>query len=132
MHETFNDALIDVVKALGGSKVVGSEMRPELPPAQAGAWIRDCLNPDRREKLSPDQVIYLLRRGCEIGYHGGMAFVGAHSHYQYTPVEPEVESVGAMRAYVAAVQQQELIAKRMERAAAILSAAQARRPRAAA
>lgn len=131
-HETFNDALIDVVKALGGSKVVGSAMRPELPASQAGAWLRDSLNPDRREKLSPEQVLFLLRRSCEVGYHGGMDFVGAQAHYRCEPVEPEVESVVVMREYMAAVAMNEAIAKRMERAAAILTASQARKGRAAA
>lgn len=127
LHETFNDALIDVVKALGGSKVVGSDMRPELPAAQAGAWLRDCLNSDRREKLSPDQVLYLLRRAREAGYHGAMNFIGADAHYEVSPIEPEVEAVRVMREGMAAVGGLEALVTRMERAAASIAGSRSKK-----
>ena len=73
MHETLNDALREVIQAAGGPKKVGAEMYPEKTADEAAGRIRDCLNPDRREVFSPDQVMYLLRLGRRIGCHAAMA-----------------------------------------------------------
>lgn len=100
-HESINDALRDIVKHLGGVKKVGSDMRPDLTIDNAGRWLADCLNDDRREKLSPDQVLYLLKRGREIGSHGAMAFIASECGYAAPqPIEPEDEKAALMRQYI--------------------------------
>lgn len=80
--EDINDALREAVRQLGGNKKVGPLLRPEMPLTQAESWIRDCLNPDRREKLSPQQVLFLLAEARKVGYHGAMAFVCGHCGYE--------------------------------------------------
>lgn len=100
-HESITDALRDIVKHLGGVKKVGSEMRPDLTIDNAGRWLSDCLNDDRREKLSPDQVLYLLKRGREIGSHEAMAFIAQECGYAAPqPVEPEDERAALQRQYI--------------------------------
>lgn len=87
MLENLNDALIDLVKICGGSKVVGLQMRPELSADDAGKWLRDCLNPDRREKLAPEQLVWLLRLGRERGHHDAMNFIGQDIGYDVTAAQ---------------------------------------------
>jgi len=45
--KTFNDALIECVKAAGGSKVVGAALFPEKPLDTAQRLLLACLNEDR-------------------------------------------------------------------------------------
>ena len=79
--EDINDAMREAVRQLGGNKKVGAMLRPEIPLTQAENWIRDCLNPDRREKLSPEQVLLILVEARKAGYHGAMAFIAGHCGY---------------------------------------------------
>lgn len=103
MHETLNDALREVIQAAGGAKKVGAEMFPEKTPDEAAGRIRDCLNPDRREVFSPDQVVYLLRIGRSIGCHSAMAYMNREAGYaDPLPIEPEDEVARLQREYVEA------------------------------
>ena len=82
IFEDLNDALGEVVRAIGGAKAVGAKLRPELPADQAGNWVRDCLNANRRERFDPDQVLLLLRMGREVSCHAGMHFMAMEAGYQ--------------------------------------------------
>lgn len=115
-HESINDALRDIVKHLGGVKKVGAEMRhADMNPDQAGRWLSDCLNDDRREKLSPDQVLYLLKRGREIGSHGAMAFIAQECGYAAPqPIEPEDEKAALQRQYIEMAKAMGKMAERIE------------------
>ena len=97
MIESLNDGLIAVITAAGGSKVVGSLLRPELPATDAGVWLRNCLNDDRREKLSLDQFKFLLKLGREAECHEAMNFLAADVGYATTPVDPETELARVLR-----------------------------------
>lgn len=68
-YESVYDALGEVVRAAGGTKKVGSMLWPEKSADAAGALLKDCLNPDRREKLDPEQMAYIRRLGRQIGCH---------------------------------------------------------------
>lgn len=88
-HESLNDALREVVQALGGPKRVGAAMRPEKSPDEAGRWVLDCLNADRREHFHPDQVLWLLREGRRIGCHAGARFMNREAGYaEPVPIDP--------------------------------------------
>jgi len=86
-----NDALRTVVQALGGSKVIGAKLWPDKAPDAAGRLLADCLNPAKPEKLSPDQVLLLLRWGHDVGCHAGMQFLASEAGYAITPITPEAE-----------------------------------------
>lgn len=87
--ESINDALRAAVLALGGYKKVGALLRPELPLAQAEAWARHCLDGQRREKFSPEQVLLVLREARKIGFHAAMDFVACDTGYKAQPVDVE-------------------------------------------
>lgn len=80
--EGVSDALREAVRQLGGNKKVGAMLRPELPIDQAESWLRHCLNDDRREKLSPEQVLLILVEARKAGWHGAMAFIASHCGYE--------------------------------------------------
>lgn len=95
------DALGDVVRALGGPKKVGSELRPDKPADEAATWVKDCLNRNRREKFDPDQILWLLRKGREIECHGAMHYIAQQAGYaEPLPVEPETELAKLLREYL--------------------------------
>lgn len=113
--EDLPTALADVARALGGMKKTGALLRPELPADQAGRWLADCLNPAQREKLSPEQVLVLLREGRAVGCHVAMQFLASEAGYAPPqPVAPEDERAALERAFVEAVAQQAQILRRME------------------
>lgn len=115
-HETVNDALRECVAALGGSKKVGAEMRPEKTPEEAGRWVADCLNPDRREHFDPDHLLYLLRAGRAAGCHAAMNYLAREAGYaDPIPVEPEDERARAQRDFELAVKALGTVTDRLAR-----------------
>lgn len=120
--ESVADALRDVVRAMGGAKTVGARMRPELPADHAGRWLSDALNDNRREHLSPQQLLWLLREGRQAGAHGAMAYLCAEAGYaDPLPVAPADEAAALQRAYIDSVRAQQAIADRLERLAGLAS-----------
>lgn len=100
MFTDWNDALDAVVQALGGYKRVGTLLRPELAekPVAAAQWLRDCLNPDRAERLNPDQVFLLLRLARAEGYHAAKHWMDAELGYeQGRPLKPQDEAADLTR-----------------------------------
>lgn len=96
--EGLNQALIECVKAAGGSACVGRKIFPEKAPETAQRALLDCLNEDRPAKLSPDQVLMVLRLAREKGHHGGIAFILADLGYgPTTPIEPKDEAAELTR-----------------------------------
>ena len=102
IHESFNDALREVVQALGGTKKVGAMMRPDRSADEAGRWVSDCLNLERREKFDPEQVAWLLREGRRIGCHSAMNYLAQDAGYQSTPIEPQDEKAELQRKFIEA------------------------------
>lgn len=119
--ETLNEALIECVKASGGSKQVAAQLWPEKAPDAAQRLLLDCLNEDRPAKLCPEQVMLILRLARARGFHEGIRFICDQLGYSRpTPVEPKDESAELMRQFIEAVAEQKRNAERMERAAARL------------
>lgn len=117
--EGLNDALIECVKACGGSKQVGGVLFPEFAPDQAQRKLLDCLNPERPHKLSPEQTLLLLRLARRAGCHVGIEFICADLGYSTpAPIEPRDEVAELQRQVVASLAGLESLTKRMEAAAA--------------
>lgn len=120
--DTLNDALIECIKAAGGSKQVGPQLWPEKAPDTAQRMLLDCLNEDRPAKLSPDQVLLVLRLARARGFHDGMNFIAVELGYGTpVPVEPRDEVADLMRAFNESVAQQASLADRIEKAASRLN-----------
>ena len=118
MHDAFEDALKEVIQACGGPKAIGREMRPELPVEQAAGWVRDCLNPEKRDKFSMQHVRFILRRGRDVGAHAGRWFAGRKlardaGYSDPSPLDPEDEVVRMQREFVEATKQLSRLADRI-------------------
>jgi hypothetical protein len=115
-HESINDALRELVAALGGTKQVGARMRPELSADHAGRWLSDCMNADRREHLTPERVMWLLVEGRKAGIHAAMTYIATDCGYSAPqPVEPEDERAKLQRDYIEAARAMAHLAERIER-----------------
>jgi hypothetical protein len=90
-HERIEDAIDEVIRACGGRKKVACEMWPDKPQREAHNLIDACLNPDRRERFTPDQIIYLARRGHEANCHALMLYLGSDCGYEIKPVTQSEE-----------------------------------------
>jgi hypothetical protein len=114
----WNDALDGVVHALGGFKKVGVMLRPELAekPVAAAQWLRDCLNPDRAERLNPDQVFLLLRLARAANYHAAKHWMDAELGYeQGRPLKPQDEAHALQERGADLVRELRTITERLER-----------------
>ena len=118
LFESLNDALIDLVKALGGSKAVGAQLWPEKSIDAAQRHLLACLNDDKPERLTPDHLMLLLRLARQHGHHATLAHMLADLGYAPThPLQPRDESAELQRQFVESVKLQQQIVERMEKAA---------------
>lgn len=93
MVESINGALIECIKACGGSKQVGPRLWPEKTPDAAQRLLLDCLNDDRPARLTPEQMLLVLRMARDRGCHAGMQFIAAALSYsEPIPIEPKDEA----------------------------------------
>lgn len=90
-YDRIENALDAVIAACGGRKKMAGELWPDKPVRDAHNLLDACLNHERREKFDPTQIIYILRRGREVGCHGAMNFIAGETGYAATPVSPEAE-----------------------------------------
>ena len=98
LPESLTDALIEAVKACGGSKAVGVALWPAKGVEAAQRQLLACLNPDRQEKLSPDELLHVLRLARDRGCHVGMQYIAhALSYAEPVPVEPRDELADLQR-----------------------------------
>ncbi len=97
-HESLNAALIECVKAAGGSKVVGHKLWPEKTVDAAQRHLLACMNEDKQERLSPEHLLMVLRLARERGHHGGVAYILSDLGYApTTPIEPKDEAAELTR-----------------------------------
>lgn len=115
--DTLNTAIGAVIVALGGNKRTGCMLWPTLPADEAGRKLAQCINPDRREKLSPDELFLLLREGRKIGCHTLAAYLMRECGYaDPQPIEPEDERAALQRQFVQAGAEMKRLFAQMERA----------------
>lgn len=101
-YDNIDDALHDVVMFLGGFKKVAPMLWPPEPDGksveEAAQLLRHCLNKHRREKLSPQQTIFLLRRAKEAGFHNAKHYLDDITGYSRSePVSPADEQANLVR-----------------------------------
>ena len=120
IHESITDALREVIQAAGGAKKVGAMMFPDMPADHAAGKVRDCLNIDRRERFTPDQVAMIVRIGREVGCHAVMNFLARDGGYANpVPIEPEDEAMRLQREFVEATKSLAQMANRIEQMTAM-------------
>lgn len=115
-HESIDDALREVVSAAGGFKKVAALLKPDRSPEAASRWLHDCFNESKPERLTPTQIMFLLRLGRQIGAHGAINYINRESGYHDArPLDPVDESAALQRAFMESVQVQKSILARMEK-----------------
>lgn len=115
-HESITEAIKDTIAACGGTKTVAAKLWPEKAPDAAHRLLLSCLNDDRPERLSPEQLMFVLRMGRERGVHVGITYILRELGYaDPQPIEPVDELAELQRNYIESVQQQARLAARMER-----------------
>ena len=114
-HESIQDALREVIRAAGGSKIVGCKLWPSLPVDQAASKISDCLNPDRRQHLNETEMLHLLRIGREIECHAAMHYIASICGYaQPDPVTPADEVQALQQQFILATKELKAMSQRLE------------------
>ena len=114
-HESLADALRECISVCGGLKSVGKLLWPEKDADIAGRLLADCLNDTKREKLSPEQVLLILRVAREKGCHAGMTFIARDLGYSDPqPIEPEDERAKLQREFIESTRSLARMAQRIE------------------
>lgn len=122
-HERIEDAAA-VVDACGGRKVMAAELWPDKPIRDAQNLLDACLNPGRREKLDPSQLVYIAKRGRQVGCHLLMTFLARECGYSDPePVEPEDERAKLQREFNETFKQFQFLAAKLERAGVLKAVA---------
>jgi hypothetical protein len=90
--ESIYDAMRAMVQHLGGPKTVGAALWPAKSVDDARKQLLDCLNPERHEKLDPDQLVLLFRLAREAGFHVAKHWLDAETGYlPSVPADPAEE-----------------------------------------
>ena len=117
-HETaIEDAIAEACNALGGRKAVAVLLWPSVAVREAHNRLDAALNPERREKLSPAELMFIIGKAREAGCHSVMRFLCAEGGYQDPiPREPENEKARLQREFIQAQKAMSKLAAQMERA----------------
>lgn len=114
--ESLADAIREAVRACGGSKVVGAQLWPEKAPEAAGRLLQDCLNDHRPEKLSPEQVMLVMRLARGRDCHAVMLYLARECGYtDPSPLDPETELAKSNREVAEALARATAAMERHER-----------------
>jgi len=88
-HDCLEDAIGTAVQALGGVKAVAKMLWPVLAdqkPETAATRLRSCLNPEKSDKFSPDELLLLIRAAGDIGDHSIMLYIAREGRYEVAPI----------------------------------------------
>lgn len=109
------DVLWEVIHALGGARKIGVRLRPDKTAKEAEHWLYNTLNPSRRERMSPEHVLWLLREGRKIGCHAVMDYLCRESGYAKTkPIDSDAELEELRRQHAEAQAHAQLLAGRID------------------
>lgn len=89
-HDDFRDALRYSIKALGGFEAVGADLWPSKLRKQAGAWLSDCLNPERAAKLDIEEIEEIVRMARAAGIHAAMNQFADDTGYSHPELAPQL------------------------------------------
>lgn len=102
-HESINDAIKDIINHAGGMKSVGAKLYPEKTPDSAHRTLLDALNDNRPEKLSPEQLMFILKIGRQVGCHSAINYITRDCGYSDPmPIEPDDVKAKLMRDFITA------------------------------
>lgn len=109
------DALSAVIDKCGGRKKFAAEMFPDKPLRDAHNLLDAMLNPERREKFSPAQVVYVARRGRMVGCHAVMQYLSRDAGYaDPVPISPEEQESELQRQFIESVARLQDLQKQLQ------------------
>lgn len=91
-HDSIEDAIGTAILALGGPKKVSELLWPVLArnkPQTAYTRLRHCLNPEKAEKLDPDEVLTIARSAAVMGEHSIMQYLAREIGYELIVLKPD-------------------------------------------
>jgi hypothetical protein len=80
MQEAIEDAIKEVARVVGGTKVLAGALWPTK--ANSHTHFLDCLNPERPAKLSPSELMVVAKIGRERDCHAVMQFLVQEIGYE--------------------------------------------------
>jgi hypothetical protein len=87
------DALKATIQHLGGNKAVGVQLWPDKTPDAAGRSMADCCNTSRSERLSPSQLLFVMRLAREKNCHIMAEHLMSEAGYaKPVPIDPDEEA----------------------------------------
>jgi hypothetical protein len=92
------EALKAIVQALGGAKRIAGDMWPDKSLDSATRYLQDCLNTSRAEKLDISQVMYLLKKANQAGYHSAFKWIADEVGYESKPISKEAKEDSLIKA----------------------------------
>lgn len=115
-YESWEEALKDDIKALGGTKVVGKLLWADLEVDHARNRLNDRLNTDRRERLSDSQERMIMRLAREArGFSAAMYYLTDDTGFERPKSRaPRDEMTELQRQFVDSVRLQAKIVERIE------------------
>ncbi|MFU8837891.1 MAG: hypothetical protein ACNA75_06260 [Thiohalomonadaceae bacterium] len=117
-HEDINDAIAADIMACGGYKKMALELWPALKMETAYARLKACLNHDKAEKLSPEEISLITRMARQRGSLATLTYMLREAHCaDPAPIEPEDEKARLQREYVASVKALQKLSKQLEKLA---------------
>jgi len=114
--DTATDAIIECVKAAGGSKAVGHKLWPEKTVDAAQRHLPACLNDSKAERLTPDQVLLVAQLARAVGCHAYANYCARRLSYaEPQPIEPRDELADLLRQSIEARRESQQRDERIER-----------------
>jgi hypothetical protein len=111
--DSLNDAVRDTARAIG-VKIIAKELWPEKTVEDAARYLNDCMNPDRPQKLDGEQILFIARRGRDVGCHLIVGFINMDVGYAApTPVDPQDTKAELQRQFIEGAARLERIAARI-------------------
>lgn len=87
--ESIHDAVGSVIVALGGKKKVAPLLWPHVSIGTAVTRLSHCLSEEFPEKLAPEEILFLARKGREVGCHAIVAYLSMECGYgPPVPIDP--------------------------------------------
>lgn len=109
------DAISSACNAVG-RKSIAKVLWPEKTVESARKTLDDCLNPDRRDKLSIEQIELIMSMARQQDCHAAMNYLaGALNYRRPVPITPESEKERLQRAFIAAQQSMQSILREMKK-----------------
>lgn len=115
MSSRIHEAIAQSVDAAGGTSVVGPHLWPDKDRKSAERLMRACLDPARRERVNPEQMLEVFKlaraKGCTVGIDCLLSEIGCERAHFLTP---EQDLADLQRAYIDTVKTQSELADRIE------------------